>query len=165
MQELKDTIFDFARQVPPEWAVALVAALPVVELRGAIPLGIAAGLPAWQALLIAFVGNLLSIPGILLLLEPISAWLRRTPVLRGFVDWMRRRAEAKSTSVRQYGWWGLVFFVAVPLPGTGAWTGAMVAAFLGYRFRPALSAVALGTALAGVIVTALSLLGWRLVPS
>lgn len=141
--------------LPPQGAVFVVAALPVVELRAAIPLGVALGMDPWEAMLTALLGNLLPIPFILLGLEPVTRFLRRRLGMQRAIDWVYRRTRARSGTVRRYGWWGLVFLVALPLPGTGAWTGAAVASFLGYRFRPALLALTAGTILAAIAVTLL----------
>lgn len=143
--------------LPPEGAVFVVAALPIVELRAAIPLGVALGMDPWEAMFIALPGNLLPIPFILLGLEPVTRFLRRRLGMQRAIDWIYRRTRARSGTVRRYGWWGLMLLVALPLPGTGAWTGAAVASFLGYRFRPAMLALSAGTVLAALIVTVLIL--------
>lgn len=161
MSRWKDAILDAAAALPPELAVVVVAALPVFELRGAVPLGMALGLDPARALLVAWIGNMIPIPFLLVLLDPVSRRLRRRVRLQRVIDWTYARTEAKSGSIRRYGWWGLVLFVAVPLPGTGAWTGALAASLLGYRTRSALVAIALGVALAGLVVTAVSVLGWN----
>lgn len=162
MDRLKQDILELAQGLPPEWAVLFVAALPILELRGAIPLGFAMGLPPLQSFLLAVTGNLLPVPILLLMLDPIVAFSRRVPVLGRIVSVFRNRAAARRHEVDRLGWWGLVLFVAVPLPSTGAWTGAAIAALLGYPFRTGFSAIVIGVILAGMLVTILSHLGWAL---
>ena len=134
-----------------------IAAIPVVELRGAIPAGAAAGLDPWLACAAAVVGNLLPVPFIILLVRQVFDWLRKRPFFAPKIDALERRAHLKGRMVRKYRLLGLVLFVAVPLPGTGAWTGALVAAFLNIRLRHALPAITLGVLIAGGIVTLMTL--------
>ena len=135
----------------------LMAMVPVVELRGAIPLGLAQGLSPWLTYLAAVIGNMIPVPFIMVFIRRVFNWLReKSPWLRDRVDWLIRRAEKKSRLVRQYALVGLVILVAVPLPGTGAWTGALVAGMLGIRLRCALPAIFLGVLIAGTIVTVLT---------
>jgi len=137
-------------------AVFCMSMVPVVELRGAIPLGIAAGLPAWAVYIAAVLGNMVPVPFILLLLRRVFALLRRVPWLGEKVEWLERRAHLKGRMVRKYRLLGLVLLVAVPLPGTGAWTGALVADVLDIRAKTAVPAITLGVLIAGVLVTAAS---------
>ena len=134
-----------------------IAAIPVVELRGAIPAGAAAGLDPWLACVAAVIGNLLPVPFIILLVRQVFDWLRKRPFFAPKIDALERRAHLKGRMVRKYRLLGLVLFVAVPLPGTGAWTGALVAAFLNIRLRHALPAITLGVLVAGGIVTLMTL--------
>ena len=136
---------------------AAIAAVPVVELRGAIPAGIAAGLNPWLAYGLAVAGNLLPVPFIILLVRQVFDWLRRHPFFAPKIDALERRAHLKGRLVRKYRLLGLALFVALPLPGTGAWTGALVAAFLDIRLRHALPAITLGVLAAGGIVTLMTL--------
>ena len=134
-----------------------IAAIPVVELRGAIPAGAAAGLDPWLAYVAAVIGNLLPVPFIILLVRQVFDWLRKRPFFAPKIDALEHRAHLKGRMVRKYRLLGLVLFVAVPLPGTGAWTGALVAAFLNIRLRSALPAITLGVLIAGNIVTLMTL--------
>ncbi|HLS89234.1 MAG TPA: small multi-drug export protein [Sphingobacteriaceae bacterium] len=145
--------------LPAPLVVVLTAMLPVVELRGAIPLGVALGLPPLAAMVFAMAGTMLPVPFILLGFEPVSRVLRRRLGLQRFIEWVYDRTQARAGTARRYGWFGLVFLVALPVPGTGAWTGALLASFLGYSFRSAMLAIATGTFLAGSLVTLLLLLG------
>ena len=130
----------------------LIAMVPVLELRGAIPAGIAAGLPPAAAAAAAILGNLLPIPFLILLLRRIFGWLRKSSWVGPKIDWLERRAHLKGRMVRKYRLPGLIILVAIPLPGTGAWTGALVAALLDIRMRHALPAIFLGVVIAGAIV-------------
>jgi uncharacterized membrane protein len=131
----------------------LTAMIPVVELRGAIPVGVAAGLPPAVAAVTAMAGNLAPVPFILLLVRRVFDWLRTFPRLRASVDRLEDKAHLKGRTVKKYQTLGLVLLVAIPLPGTGAWTGALVADVLDIRMRTALPAIALGVVIAGGIIT------------
>lgn len=133
------------------------AMVPVVELRGAIPVGIAAGLHPAVACGAAILGNLVPAPLIILLIRRIFDWLRETRFFGPKIVWLERRAHLKGRVVRKYRLLGLVILVGIPLPGTGAWTGALVAAMLNIRLRTALPAILLGLLIAGGITTALTL--------
>ena len=133
------------------------AMIPVVELRGAIPVGIAAGLPPAVACAAAILGNLLPVPFIMLLARRVFNWLRDTRLFGPKIVWLERRAHLKGRIVRKYRLLGLVVLVAIPLPGTGAWTGALVASLLDIRLRNALPAILLGLVIAGVLITLLTL--------
>ena len=132
----------------------LIAMVPVLELRGAIPAGIAAGLPPAAAAAAAILGNLVPIPSHSF--APPHFWLA-AQIQLGWteIDWLERRAHS-SRIVKKYRTIGLIILVAIPLPGTGAWTGALVAALLDIRMRHALPAIFLGVVIAGAIVTTLT---------
>lgn len=130
----------------------LMAMVPVVELRGAIPLGVAAGLPPAVAAVTAMAGNLTPVPCILLLLRRVFALMRKSAWLGPKVDRLERRAHLKGRTVRKYRTLGLVLLVAIPLPGTGA----LVADVLDIRMRVALPAIAAGVVIAGGITTAVT---------
>ena len=135
----------------------LVSMIPVVELRGGIPFGVAAGLPVWAAYLAAVIGNLIPVPFIVVYIRRIFMFMRQhMPRLNSVVDKMEQKAHLKSASVLKYQYLGLAIFVAIPLPGTGAWTGALVAAFLDMRLKKALPSIAGGVLSAGLIISILS---------
>ena len=133
------------------------AMIPVIELRGAIPMGIAAGLPPAVACATAILGNLLPVPMVMLLVRRIFNWLRDTRFFGPKIVKLERRAHLKGRIVRKYRLLGLVVLVGIPLPGTGAWTGALVASVLDIRLRNALPAILLGLMIAGAITTAVTL--------
>ena len=126
---------------------------PVIELRGGIPFGVAKGLSLPVAFAVSVIGNLLPVPFILLFIRAIFDWMRlKSRRLDGLVTRMEEKAEKKKGTIEKYKWWGLVIIVAIPLPGTGAWTGALVAALMDVRIKRALPAIFLGVLIAGIIV-------------
>lgn len=129
-----------------------MAMAPVLELRGALPVGVAAGLSVPAATVIAIIGNMVPVPFILLLLRRVFAWLRSFPKLGGLIDRLERRAHLKGETVKKYRALGLFILVAIPLPGTGAWTGALVASVLDMRLKTAMPSIFAGVCVAGVIV-------------
>lgn len=135
----------------------LVSMIPVVELRGGIPFGVAAGLPVWAAYLAAVIGNLIPVPFIVVYIRRIFMFMRQhMPRLNSVVDKMEQKAHLKSASVLKYQYLGLAIFVAIPLPGTGAWTGALVAAFLDMRLKKAMPSIVGGVLSAGLIISIVS---------
>ncbi len=136
----------------------LVSMVPVVELRFGIPFGIGTlGLPEWAAFLAAVIGNLIPVPFIIVYIRRIFQWLRRhIPRLNSLVDKLERKAHLKGQKVTKYKYLGLAIFVAVPLPGTGAWTGSLAAAFLDMPLRRAIPSVVAGVLVAGLIITLLT---------
>ncbi len=149
----------------PEAVVFLVAMLPIVELRGAVPIGNNLfALPLYKTIFLSIAGNMLPIVLVLLLLERLVVWLSPVPLFRRFFDWLFKRTRKKSDIISRFEFWGVVIFVAIPLPMTGAWTGSIAAVLLGISYGRALLAIFLGVLIAAGIVTSLSLLGfWGLV--
>ena len=133
------------------------AMVPVIELRGAIPVGVAAGLPPAVACITAILGNLVPVPFIMLLTRKVFDWLRDTRFFGPRIEWLEKRAHLKGRLVRKYRLPGLIVLVGIPLPGTGAWTGALVAALLDIRLRSAIPAILLGLIIAGGITTAVTM--------
>ena len=134
----------------------LVSMVPVVELRGGIPFGVAAGLPVWLAWLAAVIGNILPTPFIIVYIRRVFQWMRRRmPRFNGVVDKLEQKAHLKGKSVTKYKYLGLAIFVAIPLPGTGAWTGALAAAFLDMPLRKALPSIIAGVLVAGIAISIL----------
>ena len=132
------------------------AMLPVLEIRGAIPVGVAAGLDPWLAFAVGVVGNMLPIPILILVTRRVINWLKKHGVLVRFTGWLERKGAEKARTVQQYSFWGLFILVAIPLPGTGAWTGALVASLLDMRLKRALPAITMGVIAAGIIVLLLT---------
>ncbi len=141
--------------------VFLIAAAPISELRGAIPVAILDLDISWHiAFLVAFAGNLLPVPFLLLFLGPVSRLLSKVKVFEIIINWIFRLSRRRGGIVERYGLIGLVLFVAIPLPVTGAWTGSIVAFLLGLSFWRAFPAIVLGVFIAGVVVTTLTVIGW-----
>jgi len=135
----------------------LVSMVPIIELRGAIPIATGMGLSPWIAIPIAIVGNLIPVPFIIIFIKRIFAWMRKvSPKLNGIVDKMEAKAEKNKEKVLKYAFWGLALFVAIPLPGTGAWTGALVAAMLDMPLKKAYPSVVIGVLGAGIIISFVS---------
>ena len=135
----------------------LVSMVPVVELRGGIPFGVARGLPVWAAYLAAIIGNMLPVPFILVYIRRIFQWMRRRlPRLNRLVDKLEKKAHLKGQKVTKYKYLGLMLFVAIPLPGTGAWTGALAAAFLDMPLRKAIPSIFTGVLVAGIAISILT---------
>jgi len=136
---------------------ALISMIPVIELRGGVPAGVGLGLPIPAAFAAAVVGNMIPVPFVILFIRRIFKWVRvHIPRLGAFVDRIERRAYEKSANVVRYQAWGLLLFVAIPLPGTGAWTGALIAALLDLRLKKAVPVIFVGVLIAGFITTAVT---------
>ena len=137
----------------------LISMIPVIELRGAIPIALAKDIEPWVAFMLAVFGNMLPVPFILVFVRSVFQWMKKYEKLGQIVTKLEARAESKSESVRKYELVGLCILVAIPLPGTGAWTGALVAALMKMRIRRALPTIFVGVVIAGVVVTLVSVLG------
>jgi len=158
LEALTDSLVKFNKEV----AVVVLAALPVSELRGSIPLGLAMNFTPLKTYLLSFVGNMLPVVPLLFFLQPISEKLRHIPVFERFFNWLFERTRKKASLIEKFEAFGLILFVAIPLPVTGAWTGCVAATLFKIRFRYAFLAIMLGVIIAGVVVMALSLAGKEL---
>ena len=133
--------------------VFLCSMVPIIELRGAIPMGAAFDIPFYINYIICVIGNMIPVPFILLFIRHILHWMKKTPKLDKIATWVENKAEKNKDKVLKYATFGLYVFVAVPLPGTGAWTGALVAAMLDMRMKKSIPAILFGVMTAGVIMT------------
>ena len=133
-----------------------IAALPVLELRGAIPYGVANGLPYLGVLAVSVIGNMLPVPFIILFVRKIFDWMKKSKFLAGIAEKLEKRAENKMDVIEKYEMLGLFILVAIPLPGTGAWTGSLISALLGLRLKNAFPMILLGVLTAGVIMMIIS---------
>lgn len=140
------------------WMVFGTAMLPIWELKGAIPMGIAMGIPFWTTFLLALAGSCLPVPFIIFFIEHVIAWMSRSRVrfFRRFADWLLGKVQKHRGGIDKYGYWGVFAFVAIPLPGTGVWTGSLLASVLGLRPAKAIPVVIAGNIVAGVIMLFLS---------
>lgn len=131
-----------------------ISMVPVVELRGGLPFGLAQGLPYGLALVSSILGNMFPVPFIIFFIEKIFEWMRRhMPKLDGLVTKMEKKAEKNRDTIEKYGYLGLIILVAIPLPGTGAWTGSLVAALMNLDPKKAVPCIFLGVLIAAIIVT------------
>ena len=156
---MKEALVTFVSDFPPELAVVLLSLIPVAELRLAIPLAILSyGIHPVEAFFFACIGNLIPVPFIILFIRKIFDWMKKFKIFHKLVTKLEEKGKSKQETVKKYKFWGLFIFVAIPFPGTGAWTGALIAALMNMRLKDAMPSIALGVVTAGVIVTALSLL-------
>ena len=143
-----------------------LAASPISELRGAIPLAIVQFDFAWYyAYLLAVIGNLLPVPFILLFLDTASRLLSKVEFFERILNWLFERTRRRGKIIERYQRIGLILFVAIPLPITGAWTGSLAAVLFGLRFKHSLLSIFVGILIAGVIVTCATLGGWAIFSS
>jgi uncharacterized membrane protein len=148
------------KSIPPGIVVFLISMLPIFELRGGIPVGINLLHMKWYYVVpIAIIGNMIPVFPILLLLGPLSRLLSRIKIFKIFFDWLFRRTRSRSAVVERYKSIGLMLFVAIPLPVTGAWTGSIAAFLFNIKFHNSIISILFGVFIAAVIVTTLSLLG------
>ncbi len=135
----------------------LISMVPIIELRGALPVATGAGLDWRIAIPVAIIGNLLPVPFIIIFIKKIFAWMsKQNGFLGKVVTKMEQKAFSKKDTIEKYGPWGLWIFVAIPLPGTGAWTGALIAAMMGISLKKAFPAIVTGVITAGIIVAFVS---------
>ena len=139
--------------VGKEAIVFIISMIPILELRGALLVaGPLLGVPVAKAIPLCIIGNIIPVPFILLLITPVFKWMKGTKLFKPMVDKLESKAMSKSDKIEKYEFWGLVLFVGIPLPGTGAWTGSLIAALLGVKFKKAFPAVILGISMATVIM-------------
>ena len=147
--------------ISQELIIIVISALPIVELRGALPLAIFSfGMPWYKAFILSVIGNMLPVPILLLFLEKLAKVASRFEAGEKVVNWVFERTRRRGKVIEKYEKIGLTLFVAIPLPVTGAWTGSIAAFLLGLKFRYAFLSILFGVIIAGAIVTCLCLLGW-----
>ncbi|MCI8430017.1 MAG: small multi-drug export protein [Lachnospiraceae bacterium] len=143
-------------KISREMIVFVISMVPILELRGGLLAASFLNINIVRAIWFCVIGNIIPVPFILLLITPIFNWLKSTRTFRPMVEKLESRAMGKSEQIEKYQFWGLVLFVGIPLPGTGAWTGSLIASLLGVRFKKAFPAVLLGIVIATVIMSILS---------
>lgn len=148
----------FLEIVGKELCVFFCSMIPIIELRGAIPMGVAFGLPWWQNFLICVIGNMLPVPIILLFVNRFIHWCAKSrfKFFNKCANFLLGKVEKKRASIEKYSFWGVTLFVGIPLPGTGAWTGSLVAAVLDMNFWKAMLSAFIGVVMAGIIMLAIS---------
>ena len=138
-------------------ATFIISMIPVIELRGAIPIGVGLGLSHAEAMGISIFGNMLPVPFIILFIRPIFRWMtRQSGKLARLAEKLETKAEGKWDKIHRYQFFALTIFVAIPLPGTGAWSGALIAAVMNMRLRNALPSILLGVLIAGILVSGIT---------
>ncbi len=143
----------FQDKFPPEITIFIVSLLPILELRGGMIAARLLGVPFLRAFIICFVGNMVPIPFILLFIKKIFAFLRKYPFFQKIIVRLEAKTEKNKDKILRYKSWGLLLFVAIPLPGTGGWTGALMAALLDIPNKRALPIITLGVFIAGLIMS------------
>ena len=152
VNRLVTNLVEALKNIPPEWAIFLISMVPILELRGGLIAAALLKVPILRAIPICLIGNLIPVPFILWFITPIFTWLKKTKVFRPMVEKLEERSLGKSDRIRKYEFWGLFLFVGIPLPGTGAWTGSLIASLLNIKFKKAFPAVCLGLLLATTIM-------------
>ena len=147
-----DTMLEMLQGIPEELIVFLISLLPILELRGGLIAASILGIEYWVALPICIIGNLLPIPFILLFIRKILSWLKGTKPFKKLVEKIEEKAEKNKEKITKYAKWGLYLFVAIPLPGTGAWTGALVADALDIHVKKSFPCIVFGVLTAGIIM-------------
>ncbi len=144
--------------LPKELIIFIISMVPILELRGGILAAALLHVPITTAIPICLVGNILPIPFILLFIKPIFKWMKGTKLFKPLVEKIEAKSLSKSDQIQKYEFWGLLLFVGIPLPGTGAWTGALLACLLDVKFRKAVPAIFLGLIMATTIMCVVSYL-------
>ena len=137
-------------------AVFIVSMMPAVELRGAIPFGVSLGLDWREVYLVSVIGNMLPVPFIILFFRPLIEYFEKTKLFGKIASKLKRRTKSKMEGLNKYKMLGLFLFVAIPLPGTGAWTGAAIAALLKMRIKHSFFPILLGVVVAGILMMGIS---------
>ena len=154
-QLIQSIVTFFQDKIPNELTVFIISVLPVLELRGGLIAAKLLDMNIIRAFIVCYLGNMLPIPFILLFLRKIFDWMRKSKRLGKIVGKLEHKAEKHRKTIDKYGAWGLLVLVAIPLPGTGGWTGALVAEIMDIKFKKALPIIALGVLIAGFVVGAL----------
>jgi len=142
--------------MPKEVVAFIISMVPILELRGGLIAASLLGIGVVKAIIICIIGNIIPIPFILFFITPIFNYMKKTSLFRPLVEKLEQKSMAKSDQIKKYEFWGLALFVGIPLPGTGAWTGALIAALLGIDIKKASLSIFVGILIATVIMTIIS---------
>lgn len=142
--------------MPKEVIVFIISMVPILELRGGLVAAKLFGIGMFNAIGICILGNLVPIPFIIFFIKPIFKWMKKTKLLKPMVEKLEKKSMAKSDDIKKYEFWGLALFVGIPLPGTGAWTGALIAALIEMDIKKAFASIAVGLVIATIIMSAIS---------
>ena len=151
---------NLSQHISREMVIFIISMIPILELRGGLLAASLLKVSAAKAIPICIMGNIIPIPFILLFIRQIFKLMKKTKVFRGLIERLENRAMGKSDQIKRYEFLGLLLFVGVPLPGTGAWTGTLAASILDMDFKSTIIAVMLGVLLAGIIMMVLSVAGF-----
>lgn len=136
--------------------IFILSLLPIIELRGGLIAASLLKVSFIKAFIVCYIGNILPVPFILWFIRKIMNWMRNIKIFKKLVTWLDKKVEKKKGQIEKYGFWGVVLFVGIPLPGTGAWTGSLIAAMLDMNKKKAFIAAALGVLIAGIIMSIFS---------
>lgn len=142
--------------VSPEFVIFIISMIPILELRGGLIAASLLGVPITTAIPLCIIGNIIPIPFILLFIKQIFKWMKKVRIFRPIIEWLERKAMGKSDKIKNAEFIGLMLFVGIPLPGTGAWTGSLIAALLDIDFKKAIIAELVGIAMATIIMSIVS---------
>ena len=151
---------NLSQHISREMVIFIISMIPILELRGGLLAASLLKVSAAKAIPICIIGNIIPIPFILLFIRQIFKLMKKTKIFRGLIERLEKRAMGKSDQIKRYEFLGLLLFVGVPLPGTGAWTGTLAASILDVDFKSTIIAVMLGVLLAGIIMMVLSVAGF-----
>jgi uncharacterized membrane protein len=156
MEGLVNWFIETLQGISGEWVAFIISLVPILELRGGLLAASLMNVDILTAVPICIIGNILPIPFILWFVTPIFNWLKKTKLFRPLVEKLEKRAMSKSEKIEKGYFWGLAIFVGIPLPGTGAWTGALIASLLGIKFKKAFPAILVGIVIATIIMSLVS---------
>ncbi len=139
-----------------ELVIFIISMIPILELRGGLIAASLLQVPITTAIPICIIGNIIPIPFILLFIKQVFKWLKKVKLFRGIIERLEKRAMGKSDAIKKGEFWGLALFVGIPLPGTGAWTGSLIAALLEIDIKKAVLAELVGVAIATIIMSIVS---------
>ena len=142
--------------MPKELIIFIISMVPILELRGGLIAAALLKISMFKAIGVCILGNIIPIPFILLFITPIFEWMKKTKLFRPLVEKIENKSMSKSDKIQKYEFLGLLLFVGIPLPGTGAWTGALIASLLGIKIKKAVPAILLGLGLATIIMCTIS---------
>ena len=158
MNNIIQSILNTFASWDPNIVIFIISLLPILELRGGLIAATLLGVPYLRALMICVIGNIIPIPFILLFINKIFDWLKRFKYPGKFVNWLETKTLKKRKQIDRFGFWGLILFVGIPLPGTGGWTGALLASLLRIPVKKSAVAIAIGIALSAAIMSIITYL-------
>jgi uncharacterized membrane protein len=158
MSAIRDALVNMLldHHIAPVWICFIVSMIPLIELRGGLIAAALLDVSFVKAFIICYIANLLPIPFILWLIKAILDWMGKTKTFKGIVKWLNKKVDKKKGKIEKYGYYGILLFVGIPIPGTGAWSGALIATMLNMNKKKTFVYIALGVLLAGIIMSILS---------